>query len=144
MLFRSINPYLSVTKKCTYSNRFQCWAQDTKFLDGADFASNLGVTYSLILRDGMLVYYAAIVSNSYAIIFVDINGFKKPNVVGKDIFRVNIFYNKGYVALGGKGNSKATLLGNACNKSPGAWKGEGCAFVIQIDGWKIADGYPWD
>ena len=142
-----INPYLSTTKQCTYSNRFQCWAQDAKFLDGTDFyTATTGFTRSLILRDGMLVCYICVSGDNYAIIFVDVNGFKKPNVVGKDIFRINIFFRKGYVALGGSGSDKASILSNSCNKVLNAvgWKGSSCAAIIQIDGWKIADDYPWN
>ena len=56
----------------------------------------------MILADGTLIHlYASNVDGSstpgfliYGYIAIDVNGFKKPNVIGKDIFEVFILENK--------------------------------------------------
>ena len=98
-------------------------------------------------------------------IFIDINGIKnKPNQLGKDFFWIYINQSKAmpvYFAgtystneytfkvepnsdrdiLLGKKNPKAGAeYYYQCNKNKtGAW----CGMLIQVDGWKISDDYPW-
>ncbi|MBP3925217.1 type II secretion system protein [bacterium] len=77
---------------------------------------------------------------------IDINGYKGPNILGKDVFSFS--YNKET----GFGHTKATfdsdrdvLLGKSlhqCNKeAPNG--GHACSAVIIRDGWEIKDDYPW-
>lgn len=141
-------PYLNVQKTCTTVNSdntsSNCWASSTA-LDGANVFI-LTWNYTLLLGDGMTIHFAG-VCNTYGVMYVDINGFKKPNVIGKDIFEVDFFYTAGRVKLGGQGLDRSTLLNNddyRCNKQPGLSKGSDCGALIQLDGWKISDDYPWN
>ena len=141
-------PYLRVQKECTTSHSdlisTDCWAPSTG-LDGAITSMPNG-NITLILNDGMTVYLAGI-SGTYGIIYVDVNGFKKPNVIGKDIFRIDFMYKIGRIQFYGQGLSRTSLLGNSsnsCNSQTGSGKGDSCGALIQLDGWKIGDGYPWD
>lgn len=83
---------------------------------------------------------------------VDINGFKKPNQFGKDLFCLSLDNQKGVKAcqnddgVYGVEHTRQELLngpsGHAyqCNRSGrGMW----CAAVIIMDGWEIKDDYPW-
>lgn len=97
-------------------------------------------------------------------IYVDINGIKnKPNMFGKDAFIIDITQsinqpvyflgtysdseftfenepNSDREVLLGKKNPKSGGLDYQCNKNKrGAW----CGRLIQVDGWKISDDYPW-
>ena len=84
----------------------------------------------------------------YVYMYVDINGDKKPNRAGRDIFTFGFGGNStGKVNMVGVGNSRDYLLGtssrNGCNKSAGGYAGDYCGAVIQYDGWEIKDDYPW-
>jgi hypothetical protein len=109
------------------------------------------------LNDGTFIgvgsrNYISGIPYKFALIYVDINGQKKPNIWGKDIFQ---FYY--YVFFGTQGNqnngkfmpraysySVEELTNNSseynCNKDA---TGERCAALIMKQGWKISDDYPW-
>jgi prepilin-type N-terminal cleavage/methylation domain-containing protein len=96
-------------------------------------------------------------NTKYLGIGVDINGTTSPNVVGKDFFVFSLnFDNKNCPILipYGACNSSDSPFGEmtreniitpkglnyACNKNA---SGHFCAALIMLDGWKIADDYPW-
>ena len=101
-----------------------------------------------------------------AYVYIDINGTaKKPNQYGKDTFDICIdkqhkaYFLGTYTDFGeefafesepnsdrdvllGKKNPKMAMYGNLypCSKNKiGTW----CGRLIQVDGWKISDDYPW-
>lgn len=111
----------------------------------------------LILPNGILIapniYQWTISGKTYvsATIIVDINGLKPPNRYGRDVFMFNIDSKKGLVPYGlgyvtgqtaERDTSRDTLMEGpefrACKKD-----GIYCAAVIMMDGWEIADDYPW-
>lgn len=86
---------------------------------------------------------------------VDINGYKKPNTFGRDLFVLCMDSLKGIVPsylnddedpLTAKMRTREQLL-----KGPSAYKyhcnkkarGMWCAAVILLDGWQIKNDYPW-
>lgn len=91
-------------------------------------------------------------------IFVDTNGNKGPNRMGRDVFVMSIFPNRypnEKVVMGahdqcGSGAHHYGLTRNqlltagcaTCNKNKTGW-GWGCSRLIQLDGWRIAPDYPW-
>ena len=90
------------------------------------------------------------------LVFIDLNGSRKPNTFGKDVFLYTISKDYGLVPYGYKGTSDVTtydefdrnLVINAtrygCKKVPNSdVNGAYCSALIMIDGWKIADDYPW-
>lgn len=140
-------PYLNVQKSCNTvisgTNSTNCWAEST-WLDNQSLAVSDG-WITLILNDGMTMLLR-LVSTGYGQLFVDINGLKKPNVVGKDIFRFDYNFSLEKVKLNGQGNNRTSLLqaaDNSCNKIHGNQMGVSCGAIIQMDGWKISDDYPW-
>lgn len=140
----SLIPYLSVAKTCVGADVSACWANNSKYLDGAVMGTNSVYTY-VLLNNGVSILFAE-VGSGCAAVYVDINGPKNPNICGKDIFRMDIGYQKGYVAFNGKGNSRTNLLSamnHGCNKTSGTQMGLVCGALIQTDGWEIADDYPW-
>ena len=98
-------------------------------------------------------------NNRYSF-YIDINGPKKPNTFGKDIFIINLWRDKGQVLFnaacdgdtvpqqrtinqlkngGVKGSSGCYSY--HCNKTNGF--GMWCGALIQAEGWEIKDDYPW-
>ncbi len=87
-------------------------------------------------------------------IIVDINGFKKPNQYGRDVFAFTIQHHTGFAPAGvGFVNELQGSQGfdrdwfknaggnvRACNINQ---NGFFCAGLIMVDGWEIKDDYPW-
>ena len=110
-------PYLSIIKKCTFNNtRGNCWHANgvASWMNGTP-ATNANWEYigkGVILADGALVEFYDISTDctnvgmtggvcSYA--SIDVNGFKGPNIYGKDIFR--FFVTKtGFIPRGAQGD----------------------------------------
>jgi len=94
--------YLNVSKLCTASEIYgNCWHKmgEFKYLDGTP-ATGYGNEPGMILNDGSFVFFANRTDDcSYtdlgvsdcAKIRIDVNGFKKPNTFGKDIFDIHLF-----------------------------------------------------
>lgn len=89
--------YLSVQKQCRLGSTEGCWHTSvTLFNKNAASTWWTDDYYGLILTNGMLVRFIGYASDciSYtgpghsicAYIMVDVNGFKKPNVIGEDIY----------------------------------------------------------
>ncbi|MCD7879455.1 MAG: type II secretion system GspH family protein [Candidatus Gastranaerophilales bacterium] len=99
-----LSPYLITTKVCY--NETGCWnTTGTKYLNGTNASSsNSGVGSNIItailndgtfinvdfwLKDDILSYFGVETNQVQAVtIYFDINGAKKPNTFGKDIFTV--------------------------------------------------------
>ena len=153
-----IVPYMRVMKKPT-SYAEGHWNNKIYFLNGtevdpdSDDGTNKQVRF--YLDDGTSIS-CYIRSDDYTrlTVLIDINGDKKPNYFGKDIFmyqylirmpdywedylksQLSKFYPEGYPA------DRNTLKnqGWACNKLR---EGAYCAALIMYDGWQIKDDYPW-
>ena len=74
-------------------------------------------------------------------VLCDINGAKKPNQLGKDVFYFQrIADEKGNdMQPYGYNNSDATINSNCSTRGSGMY----CAEKIRRDGWKILKDYPW-
>lgn len=94
--------YLNNVKRCSwYEHQYECWNPTNTDQDirGRTFEDNF--TTGLILTDGTLVHFLALsyyctasnfnLPNSCGGIIVDVNGFKKPNTYGRDIFGMHVF-----------------------------------------------------
>ena len=88
-------------------------------------------------------------------IYIDINGLKKPNMLGKDVFMYTYYIFNGtsskrngtFVPYGYKANMPREEIINpdgsptwGCNKKG---SGESCAALIMFDGWQMSEDYPW-
>jgi hypothetical protein len=83
-------------------------------------------------------------TTSMAHIYIDLNGKKPPNTWGKDMFIFN-YYIKGYGSYDGKMlpdnfTTDRDDLTSDCSKDG---TGKLCTALIMLDGWKMADDYPW-
>ncbi len=142
-------PYLKVSKDCGFSTAEIC-SYKTKYLNGGNvFIFDNSSYYKFVLNDGAYIAVISTVSPPYisASVLVDINGPKKPNVMGKDVFRF-VYVIEGY-DYNGQFRASAMHLDlpslyaqatDGCNKSA---SGIYCASVIMKSGWQISDDYPW-
>lgn len=130
-------PYFKVIKECSdfvgcgYKTAFP-WVNVNKTRIAAP--CNFRVKYFIIINNGTILQFSSYANGS---ITVDLNGTASPNQYGKDVFIFTITQ-KG-VNL--KGNGTTTLY---CSRDyTGGDNGEYCGGKIVVDGWKIADDYPW-
>ncbi|MBR6162363.1 type II secretion system protein, partial [bacterium] len=151
-------PYLSVmnnckdetTGKCEY--KYKLMNDDTENTLDSDWAR-------FYLSDGTLIairtfnYMEGTRNFKGAYVYVDINGLKKPNVMGKDLFNFKYYVTEEYATIKFMGQFKPqcygtnrenlkTQAGRGCSK-PGTGNGECCAALIMFDSWQIKDDYPW-
>ena len=83
---------------------------------------------------------------------IDVNGYKKPNRFGRDLFMMCLDSERGIVPHAWNDNEPSTVkktreqlkksssYSYQCSrKARGMW----CAALIMKDGWKIKDDYPW-
>lgn len=146
-------PYLKVSKNCGLDMTGDCECKYS-YLNNEGGLLTLDSNWTrFYLNDG--TFLGVSVSNTetrkFASVRVDINGKKKPNVYGKDIF---IFrydtYNTSNQKLVGKfvpadlyAMTREQALGNesfGCNKNA---TGSYCSSVIMYDSWQMKDDYPW-
>ena len=108
------------------------------------------------LRDGTLLYLFTEPKESWPLsdytansIFLDLNGLKKPNKIGRDFFGFIISkygvgaygqFNTGDYKMSSFTREGARRGSYACTTNG---RGMYCGALIMIDGWTIADDYPW-
>ncbi len=95
-----IKPYLRIMQDCAYDTNKDCSVSGKiKLLNGTVWGEDFTTYYRLILDDGTVMFVrtnsvsedntCAEMSpspNVCGVVLYDINGIKKPNIVGKDIF----------------------------------------------------------
>lgn len=104
-------PYLKVLTKCgRFDFKGKCWHKDTDWyqLNGNVIQNDMGggvvgltswTPATEILNDGTMIWYGAYsschdVPLGCGYILIDVNGFKKPNTVGRDIYGMHVLKNK--------------------------------------------------
>jgi prepilin-type N-terminal cleavage/methylation domain-containing protein len=150
-------PYLKVAKNCEAKITDDC-AFNYTYLSKTT-TSSFGSYYTrFYLTDGTLIAVESFTSesenggtNRLAYVFIDVNGQKKPNIFGKDIFRFTYWINyplnttsNGTFKAYGQGWTRNSIINTeqsyGCRKDK---TGELCAALIMTDGWQIKDDYPW-
>ncbi len=153
-------PYLKVAKNCESQKTGVCEFK-FRFLNRETETKDIGNVYTrFYLNDGTLI---ALTVADYinwngahqieASTYIDVNGQRKPNTMGKDIF----FFRYQVLNTGsGSGGSVGRFLpyclfcgmsalktgsDNGCNRTGG--NGSYCTALIMQEGWQIKDDYPW-
>lgn len=130
--------YVSVSKDCGLANSEKCEkADDDDLWTGGEtyyFFTGDGVRYQISLNnnrnsDGVLI------SKAQILILVDVNGLKKPNKIGNDIFVISVKKNKIGMFTYGNGYDYAY---NNC-KNGNAYE---CGYLIQTNSWNYPKNYP--
>lgn len=137
-IFSYFEPHLKIIRKC--GNKSGCWADTTKSLSGQTvrWSGNfLGVHFiNFTLNDGTTISYDHCNANydffglpsdihiPFITIVVDVNGDKKPNILGRDTFGFAIYKNK--LIPFGIGNNAQN-----CDKSINSdTSGYGCTYKV--------------
>ncbi len=117
-----------------------------------DSYGNFTSAQKLILSNGVLIapYPLSVQEYNTTTIIVDINGLKRPNRYGRDVFMFNIDAKKGIIPYGLgyiAGQSEDRIPSRNDLMNDGDWRackkqGLFCAGVIMLDGWEISDDYP--
>ena len=103
--------------------------------------------YRFIINNSTLIHLAYDNNNGNfggrILLFVDINGFQKPNTYGKDVFLMGITQsNSKFNMFGYEQKSRNRLMSHSgwgCKNGNTYY----CGALIQQDGWIIKDDYPW-
>ncbi len=149
-------PYLSVITDCGAGKEaskqcFYTWYTTDGTALNYTPSDNL---YRFILNNTTLIQLsydnsAGDYTIGHVLIYVDINGFNKPNTISKDIFVMSLTSSGRSLKMYGAGRTRETLLNAPTNKWGCKNKGAAsntsiyCGALIQQDGWVIKDDYPW-
>ena len=150
-------PYLKVSKDFGYTT-FNRIDYDGDYLPVTGTISNSANSLGYILRlsNDVLIRIAigtgcldgeknpddtCVVRTYKNIVFkVDINGFQKPNVIGKDVFNMTFDLRKKIFGFHNYGTSTRQRYLDKCKTDSDA---QVCGYLIFLDGWEIKDDYPW-
>ena len=162
-------PYIKKVESCPSgtSGRTKC-AYEIYNRDGSvRMSQNQGSSndYRFIMNDGMVVQLAynndsgandsgEVHFGDILFIRVDINGKKRPNMMGRDVFDIVLDPNATKVSMLGLNDraqiaghqTRENLLNNSmrgCNSNNASQGRTYCGALIQYDGWQIKDDYPW-
>ena len=110
------------------------------------FTTDDGITYLLIMmkrnneydEEGNLISYTITYAPQQTV-YVDVDGLKGQNTLGKDIFQFVIDFDNSVVRPLGYDKSKNAINSICSHNSTGQY----CAAKIMNDGWEIKDDYPW-
>ena len=105
---------------------------------------SVGVTMAIyVLADGENIYIFSggnpvAGKSGFLHILVDVNGIKKPNVYGKDVFVFTLSLNdEKPLKAWGCSSSRVRALECCQNYS------EKCASLLELDNWQFKSDYPW-
>ena len=116
--------------------------------DGRGYFSAKDIRYIMELSNGVTLFIGYNGNGdvySLPIIFVDINGKTKPNVLGRDFFKFDLdSVSKMKIIPSGYGYKREKLL-ELCAKNGGGkiYDNLSCTGLIMHDGWEIKRDYPW-
>jgi len=156
-------PYLKTAKVCQPENNKDCFAENTFKLDNSTWDTIDDSWATFVLADGSAVammhelYKDANTDEIYReqITFrFDTNGKNPPNRTGRDVFCYDMtVWENNLVHMNNKrvepcfagyiGNRDDFTKTNGFCASDKTSHGLGCGALIQLDGWKISDDYPW-
>ena len=140
-------PYLKVLKICKTMAECGYNIYGYSVLNNKNFV-NYGQELNIpgfIFEDGTYAYIRPYSINivyvpTIQLLSIDINGPKKPNMIGRDVFQFQIDITKGVIAgYGSKNDCTKEKIYNSNNIE----YARACGEKIMSDGWEIKDDYPW-
>lgn len=152
--------YLKTVKDC-YPTSNECWGEVVSMSGTAGYLENSDDFRSSVSASGYSIYSWISASNEHAQIWVDIDGpLKGKNMLGRDVFGMVLYFKDVSSAeglhrrgLNLKGadfeplHSRDELKNDrryGCSRDINhVYAGHNCGAIIQMDGWKISDDYPW-
>lgn len=145
-------PYLKIVKDCGMETTGDC--AFTHSMINSDEQTPYPSSYvRFYLNDGTRIALRLFNQDNsvWSNIYIDINGNKKPNKYGKDIFMFSISFkspNSGIIGRlrpSGKDTREENISDSqyGCSMTATFNAGSYCAALIMGDGWQIKDDYPW-
>ncbi len=138
-IFGKLSPYLKITKTCDASNYADCMPIDSyNFLNGSINGVTMGVELQYILEDYPDAVLAVLADGSSFLMtvyayseqlnvdfYIDVNGFKGPNVLGRDM--QSLWLNNSFALTAGS-------WGEDCDTSNKESVGQDCAARMLQEG----------
>ncbi len=139
-------PYLKLlTKPILTSNIEYAGYKYPKTRDGREYMFT--PAYILVLTNGVtlfMLYNGSTSVYTYPLIFVDINGKKGPNILGRDFFAFQFDgVNKMKLEALGPDTDRDRLKSYCMSENGEKYENLYCTKLIMLDGWQIKDDYPW-
>ncbi len=133
-----LKKYLKINEELEFQSLKEKGNITYRYLNGGQAGGCIGnnVSYAVILSDGVFLIidaYYPTDGSKFRTIAVDINGYKRPNQLGKDVFYLQVVPFKGVIPYPVDDFS-------SCKKGK---VGYSCAQKIIEDSWKITKDYPW-
>ena len=140
-------PYLKILKTCKTMSECGYNISGYSVLNNDNFVyygqdSNVP---GFVFEDGSYAYIRPYSKNlvyvpTIQLLSIDINGPKRPNMIGRDVFQFQIDMSKGVIAgYGNKNDCVKDKIYNSNNQE----LPRTCGGKIMSDGWEIKDDYPW-
>ena len=138
-------PYIKTAHVCY--NEAGCWNKNVKTSSGKSYASGPsscgGSTISFILNNGSFICmddfndtrFGVKLKNTSIGLIIDVNGNKKPNIIGKDVFTAVFKDDK--LLPGGYDMSKEQIDQNCSEKCSGNYCGTYCLTKVINQGFKL-------
>ena len=150
-------PYLKIEQKCDFSEA-GCWTGPVSLTNTTGALPINATRLSAITASGYSILFWVSATGNSGFIYLDIDGpFKGRGKIGIDVFPIAIYFtSSGYKAevapyglshspIPKTRNELITTIPDGCQKaSVSTSAGLYCGGLIAIDGWEIADDYPWD
>lgn len=155
-LLSSPSSFLSSIGYEMFSSKNGGYPEPFKTINGGDFSGYNYMNIYFLTTDGFVYgwgwHQSQLTGRREMEFLVDINGPKRPNVAGKDVFMFKIGgeycqskvwpYKLGNQSCDGKGH--CTYFPHKCGSGEDCRRsGFDCTCKIVEDGWQIKDDYPW-
>ena len=129
-------PHFDVIKNCGATEEEGCFAEGLTYLGGGSWLTNgfnNTFSYKIVTSDGMSWAYSR---SDIPFFYVDVNGLKGPNKLGRDVFRFDVFLNSGIKPHGsyivdGITPILTSDVDSDCNTSSFGWS---CAAKVFAEG----------
>ncbi len=148
-------PYLRVSKNYGKVKLKDIGYSGCKSKDGRSYYNENSKVYTTELNNGAILFFGYNGSTieidgvttpfiSDPIISIDVNGKAGPNILGRDFFMLQLSTTKNRLEPVGTTYNRSVLL-DKCTKNPegNVYDNLNCTALVQMDGWKFAEDYPW-
>ncbi len=123
LIAQNLLPALKIVQNCGTTGDSCIWTKQYNYLNGKGAgAYGGGNMYKVVLMNGTSLSFGTWTDNERIDFFIDINGTKRPNTIGKDLFCISWFRDKGLYPLGAPETG-----GYTCNKNSDGW---GCTYHV--------------
>ena len=122
LIAQNLLPALKVVQDCGTTGTSCTYTKSYKYLNGGGAGSyGGGNLYRVVLMNGSSLSFGQWTDNERIDFYVDINGVKPPNTIGRDLFCISWFRDKDLYPLG------APVTGYTCDKYSSGW---GCTYHV--------------